>query len=66
MEVEGKHPMIEEDVGHGGDTIESSEECKPYKAILEKPFVDMTRHIKPLYVRAHLNVRSVSMQGTDR
>ena len=29
MEVEGKHPTIEEDVGHGGVTIESSEESKP-------------------------------------
>ena len=28
--------------------------------ILEKPFVEMTRHIKPLYVRAHLNSRPVS------
>ena len=45
---------------HGGITIESSKECKPQKVILEKPFVEMTRHIKPLYVRAHLNGRSVS------
>ena len=29
VEVEGKHPTIEEDVGHGGVTIESYEECKP-------------------------------------
>ena len=29
VEVERKHPMIEEDVGHGGVTIESSEECRP-------------------------------------
>ena len=27
VEVEGKHPTIEEDVGHGEVTIESSEEC---------------------------------------
>ena len=37
MEVEGKHPTIEEDVGHGGATIESFKECRPQKAILEKP-----------------------------
>ena len=28
--------------------------------ILEKPSVEMTRHIKPLYVRAHLIGRPVS------
>ena len=60
MEVEGKHPKTEEDKGHGGVTIESSKECRPQKVILEKPFVEMTRHIKPLYVRAHLNGGLVS------
>ena len=47
-------------MGHSGVTIESSKECKPQKVILEKPFVKMTRHIKLLYIRAHLNGRSVS------
>ena len=28
--------------------------------ILKKPSVEMTRHIKPLYVRSHLNGRPVS------
>ena len=51
VEVEGKHLTTKEDVGHGGITIESSEECKTQKVILEKPFVEMTRNIKPLYVR---------------
>ena len=60
MEVEGKHSTIEEDVGHGGVTIESSEECRPQKVIIEKPFVEVTRHIKPLYVRAYLNGRPIS------
>ena len=50
-------------MGHGGVTIESFKECRPQKVILEKPFVEMMRHIKPLYVRAHLNGRSVS--GTN-
>ena len=45
---------------HGGITIESSKEWRPQKVILEKPFVEMTRHIKPLYIRAHLNGRLVS------
>ena len=53
MEVEGKHPAIEEDEGHSGVTIESYKECRPEKAILEKPSIEMTRHIKILYVRAH-------------
>ena len=59
VEVEGKHQTIEEDVGHSGVTIESSKECRPLKVILEKPLVEMTRHIKPSYV-AHLNGRPVS------
>ena len=60
VEVERKHPTTEEDVSHGGVTIESSEEYRPQKVILEKPSMEMTRHIKPLYVRAHLNGRPVS------
>ena len=60
VEVEGKHPTIEKDVAHVGVTIESYKECKPQKVILEKTSLEMTRHIKPLYVRAHLNGRPVS------
>ena len=60
MEVEGKRPMTEEDDGHGGITIDSFEKCRPQKVILEKPFVEMTRHIKPLYASAHLNDKPVS------
>ena len=29
VQVEGKHPAIKEDEGHGGITIESSKECRP-------------------------------------
>ena len=47
-------------MGHRGVTIESFEECIPQKVILEKPFVEMIRHIKPLYVRAHVNGIQVS------
>ena len=60
MKVKGKHPVIEEDEVHNGVTIESSEECRPRKAILKKPFVEMIRHINALYVRAHLNGRPIS------
>ena len=45
---------------HGGNTIESYEECRPQKVIIKKPSVEITRHIKPLYVRAHLNGKLVS------
>ena len=60
VEVEGKYPTTEEDVGHSGVTIESSKECRPQKMILEKPSMEMTMHIKPLYIRAHLNGKPVS------
>ena len=60
VEVEGKHPTTKEDVGHDGVTIETYKEFRPHKTILKKPFFEMTRHIKPLYVRAHLNGKPVS------
>ena len=65
VEVEGKHLAIEEDECHSGVTIESSEECRHEKVILEKPSVEMMRHIKPLYVRVHLNGRPVSKVWID-
>ena len=37
-----------------------SKKCRPQKVILEKPFMEMTRHIKLLYVRAHLNGKPIS------
>ena len=60
VEVEGKHLLTKEDEDHGGVTTESSEECRPQKVILEKLSVEMTRHIKLLYVRACLNDKSIS------
>ena len=53
-------------MGHGKGTIESFEECGPQKVILEKPSMEMTRHIKPLYVRAHLNGWTVSKVLIDK
>ena len=47
-------------MGLGGVTIKSSKESRPQKVILEKLFMEMMRHIKPLYVRAHLNGKSIS------
>ena len=60
VEVERNHPETEEDEGHSGITIESSEECIPRKIILEKPSMERTRNIKPFYVRSYLNGRLVS------
>ena len=65
VEVEGKHPAIEEDESHREVSIESSEECRPQNVILEKTSMEMTRHIKPLYIRAHLNGRPVSKALID-
>ena len=47
-------------MGHSEVTIESSKECRTQKVIIEKPSVEMTRHIKLLYVRVHLNGRPIS------
>ena len=57
--MEGKHLAIEEDESHGGLSMESYEECRTQKVIHEKPSMEMTRHIKPMYIRAHLNGRPV-------
>ena len=45
---------------HGKVTIEAVEAHKPQKVILEKPSVEMTKHIRPLYVKAYLNGKPVS------
>ena len=58
--VEGKHHETEEEEGHSGVTIESFEECRPQKVILKKPSMEMMSHIKPLYLRTHLNGKLVS------
>ena len=41
-------------------TIDLSKGSKAQKVILEKPIVEMTRHIRPLYVRAQFNGKLVS------
>ena len=40
--------------------IESSERNRAQKVILEKPTKEMTRHIRPLYARAHFNDKPLS------
>lgn len=45
--------------------IKSSSESKAWKVILEKPIMEMTRHIRPLYVKAHFNRKLVSKMLID-
>ena len=59
VEVEGKHLAIEEDEDHDRVTIESFKDYRPQKVILKKPSMEITRHMNPLYIRAHLNGRLV-------
>ena len=44
----------------GGVTIQTPKSNGPKKVILEKPSVKMIRHIRSLYIKAHLNRRPVS------
>ena len=46
-------------------TIDPFEGNKPRKVILEKPSVEMTRHIRPLYVRAHFDGKLLSKVLVD-
>ena len=45
--------------------IDPSKGRKPKKVILEKPIVEMLRHIKPLYVSAHFNGKLMSKALVD-
>ena len=44
----------------GGVTIQAPKGGGPKRVILEKPSVEMTRHIRPLYIKAHLNGKPIS------
>ena len=46
-------------------TVDFFEGNKAQKVILQKSTVGMTRHIRPLYVRAHFNGKSVSKMLVD-
>ena len=43
-----------------GITIQDTRLNFPKRIIIEKPFVEATRHIRPLYIRAHLNGKPFS------
>ena len=65
VEVEKEHSPAEENHSQRVITIDFFEKSRAQKVILEKPIVEMTRHIKPLYVRAHFNGKLVSKVLVD-
>ena len=46
-------------------TIDASEGSRAQKVILENPIVEMKKHIRSLYVRAHFNGKPVSKVLVD-
>ena len=58
-EVKEKQPTTNEGLIYKGITIESSKGRRFQKVILDKPTVKMIRHIRTLYVKAHLNRKLV-------
>ena len=65
VEVEKEHSITEEKHSQRVITTGSFEGSRAQKVILEKPNVEMTRHIVPLYVRAHFNGKLVIMVLVD-
>ena len=65
MEVEKEDSKVEEKHSHRVITIDPSEGSRARKVILEKPTVEMTRHIEPLYVKAQFNGKPVSKVLVD-
>ena len=60
VEVEKEHLPILENPNQRVIIIDPFEGSKAQKVILKKPAMGMTRHIRPLYVRAHFNGKLVS------
>ena len=65
VEVEKEHSPIDEKHSQRIITIDSFEGSKARKVILEKPTMEMIRHIRSLYVRAHFNGKIVSKVLAD-
>ena len=59
VEVEKEHSPVDEKHSQRIITIDSFEGSKAQKAILEKPTMEMIRHIRSLCVRAHFNGKLV-------
>ena len=60
VEVRKEHSPTKEKHSHRVITIDSSKGRRTQKVVLEKPFMEMTRHIRHLYVRAHFNGKPMS------
>ena len=56
LEVENEHLQVEEKHSQRVITIDPSKGSRAQKVIMEKPTMDMTRHIRPLYVKHTLMV----------
>ena len=65
VEVEKENFPTEEKHNQRVITINPSEGNKAQYVILEKPTVEMTRYIRPLYVRAHFNGKPASKVLVD-
>ena len=65
VEVEKEHFPTEEKHNQRVITIDPFEGSRVQNVILEKPTVEMTRHIRPLYVRAHFNGKPLSKVLVD-
>ena len=60
VEVQKEHLLVEEKHSQRVITIDPFEGSRAQNVILEKPTMEMTRHIRPLYVRAHFNGKTLS------
>ena len=65
VEVEKEHLQAKEKYSHRVITIDPSKGNRAQNVVMEKHTVEMTRHIRPLYVRAHFNGKPVSKVLVD-
>ena len=65
VEVEKEHFPTKEKHSQMVITIDRFEGNRAQKVILEKPIVEMTRHIRPLYVKAQFNGKPMSKVLVD-
>ena len=65
VEVEKEHLPTQEKHSHRVITIDPFEGSRAQKVILEKPIMEMTRHIRALYVITHFNGKPESKVLVD-
>ena len=66
IEVEKEHSLADKKHSYKVITINSFEGNKAQKVILEKTIVEMIKHIRPLYLRAHFNGKPISKVLVDK